>query len=207
MQIHLPRKLLGHVATAAAALCLTASTEALAQEYPSAGVTAQQPAPQANTEQAQPAQGQPQPQITVEPAKPDVTVQQTGKPEVTVVPPGQGKERQPTADQLPAATTKAETPEKAAQPEQRSDLPTMGRSLIGKTIYGRDGAELAEIDNVVATNNQTQAVLVDVGGFLGFGAKTVAIALTDLELRGDRIVAPKLTEQDLEAMPAYSGIQ
>jgi sporulation protein YlmC with PRC-barrel domain len=83
----------------------------------------------------------------------------------------------------------------------------MGRSVVGKSIYGQDGEEIAEIEDVVVANGQVQAVLVDVGGFLGFGAKRVALALTDLELRGDRIVAPKLTEQDLTAMPAYSGVQ
>jgi hypothetical protein len=121
---------------------------------------------------------QAQPQVTVEQEKPNVTVQQTGKPQAETATP------QPTG------------------------VAALGRrELIGKTIYGQRGEAIVEIDDVVAVNDEIQAVLVDVGGFLGFGAKTVAIALTDLELRGGRIVAPKLTEESLEAMPAYSGIR
>jgi sporulation protein YlmC with PRC-barrel domain len=106
------------------------------------------------------------------------------------------------ADERPVAPATAQ-----AQTGPPSGLAAMGRSVVGKSIYGQDGEEIAEIEDIVVANGQVQAVLVDVGGFLGFGAKRVALALTDLELRGDRIVAPKLTEQDLTAMPAYSGVQ
>jgi hypothetical protein len=121
---------------------------------------------------------------------------------------GENEARPPTAATVPTAPASKEagtTAQPSAQPEQPNGLAAMGRSLVGKTIYGRDGEQIAEIDNLVRTNDEIQAVLVDVGGFLGFGAKTVAIALTDLELRGDRIVAPKMTEKDLDAMPAYRG--
>ena len=127
-------------------------------------------------------------------ATPDATVKQA-QPQVT------GEQQQPA--QPPQAATRSET-----TTQQASGLAALGRrGLIGKTIYGQGGDSIAEIDDVVAVNGGIQAVLVDVGGFLGFGAKTVAIALTDLELRGDRIVGPKLTEEGLEAMPAYSGVR
>jgi sporulation protein YlmC with PRC-barrel domain len=106
------------------------------------------------------------------------------------------------ADERPVAPATAQ-----AETGPPSGLAAMGRSVVGKSIYGQDGEEIAEIEDVVVTNGQVQAVLVDVGGFLGFGAKRVALALTDLKVRGDRIVAPKLKEQDLTAMPAYSGVQ
>ena len=186
MQTHLKRSLLRRLGVAAAAVCLGLPVAALAQEYPVP--KSEQATPDATVKQAQP-------QATVEQEKPGVTVQQTGKPEF----------QQPAGREQPSApsATQAET-----TTQQPSGLAALGRrGLIGKTIQGQGGEEIAEIDDVVAVNGEIQAVLVDVGGFLGFGARTVAIALTDLELRGDRIVAPKLTQEGLEAMPAYSGIR
>ena len=76
------------------------------------------------------------------------------------VPSGENKAQQPTAGTAPAspAATEAGTiAQPSAQPEQ--PLAAMGRSLVGKTIYGRDGEQIADIDNVVRTDNEIQAVL------------------------------------------------
>ncbi len=67
--------------------------------------------------------------------------------------------------------------------------------IKGMTIVSDTGEEIGTIDRV----GQVRAVTVDVGGFLGVGAKTVAIPLSELEVTSDGNLKTSLTKDSLEA--------
>ena len=76
--------------------------------------------------------------------------------------------------------------------------------LKGKDLYGADNQKVGEIDKVMmGPDNKPNSVLVDIGGFLGIGAKTVAIPVAQLRAEGDRLVAQNLTKDQARAMPEH----
>ncbi|MFY0610889.1 MAG: PRC-barrel domain-containing protein [Hyphomicrobiaceae bacterium] len=77
--------------------------------------------------------------------------------------------------------------------------------LIGATVHNDKKKPIGTVnDLIVSTNGQVNLAIIDVGGFLGLGAKHVAIP-TKLFERGanNTIVLAKATQEDLKAMPAF----
>lgn len=65
-------------------------------------------------------------------------------------------------------------------------------------------------DVVLGSDGQVRGVLVDVGGFLGIGSRTVAISMDQLEIQGnqdasDLRVYLAITEEQLEALPEHDA--
>jgi hypothetical protein len=58
-----------------------------------------------------------------------------------------------------------------------------GSKLIGATIYGSDNASIGEVnDLVLASDGKVNGVVIGVGGFLGVGAKNVAVPFDKLNV-------------------------
>lgn len=82
-------------------------------------------------------------------------------------------------------------------------------NLMGQTVYGASDEDLGDISDVLLTSdNQVEAFIIDVGGFLGMGEKPVAISPENLDIRsnadGDLTVFTSLTQSDLESQQEYS---
>jgi hypothetical protein len=84
--------------------------------------------------------------------------------------------------------------------------------LVGTTVYGSDDNWVGEIGELALTEDgQIEAVIVDVGGFLGIGQKPVALSMDQIQLRrgegglfGDVLRAyVNATEEELESMEAW----
>ncbi len=80
--------------------------------------------------------------------------------------------------------------------------------LKGATVYGANDAKVGEIGDVVlAPDKKTDAVIVNVGGFLGIGEKEVAVGLDNLKFMtdkdGKKYLYTTFTKEQLEAQPAY----
>ncbi len=80
--------------------------------------------------------------------------------------------------------------------------------LIGKTVYGTDDTNLGEVSDVVFNKSgDIDAVVVDVGGFLGIGEKPVALDINTLNFRvdegGNLIVSADATKDQLNQAPTY----
>ena len=57
-----------------------------------------------------------------------------------------------------------------------------GSKLVGVDVYGSDNAKIGDIDEIIVDRNgAVQAVVIGVGGFLGIGAKDVAIPFTEVK--------------------------
>lgn len=81
-------------------------------------------------------------------------------------------------------------------------------NLIGTTVYGVNDENVGEVgDLVLSQDGQIDAVILDVGGFLGIGEKEVAIGMDRLEFmrddNGNRYLYTPFTQEQLEAQPEY----
>ncbi|MFQ0813327.1 photosystem reaction center subunit H [Brucella anthropi] len=118
------------------------------------------------------------------------------------------------ADGLPRAAEKTVTTQKAdrVMPEGMKPLPTDGLSadkLIGATVFGADDTKIGTVGDVLMTaDGQTEAFVVDVGGFLGINSKPVAVSIANLDVatgKDDKVnVFTQFTKEQLQAQPAYS---
>ncbi|MEI4471916.1 PRC-barrel domain-containing protein [Frigidibacter sp. MR17.24] len=136
-----------------------------------------------------------------------------------------------TAEQ-PAADTAAPAANATMGTSDFSYMPAEGEqtlsasNLIGKRIYTAEGeidasAEMTEAntdwddvgeisDVLMSRDGQLEAILVDVGGFLGIGEKTVAISMDQLNLipdgddAGEYFVAFTASKEQLENAPEFT---
>ena len=76
---------------------------------------------------------------------------------------------------------------------------------MGRDVVGPDGNEIARVsDLLVEPDNRIREVIVDVGGFLGVGARPVALDIARLErCGGGGDLHTSLTEEQLRALPRY----
>lgn len=173
-------------------------------QQPAPQVTVQQPAPTVTIQQPEPkvTVEQPKPDVTVQQAKPDVSVQQQGQPNVRVQQSGQpdvnvvrpGQNRGETASGTAGPATSASGPFAAMRAEQ----------LIGKDVYGSQGEQIGEIEDIVINKQgKAKAALLDVGGFLGIGGKRVAVPFDRLNMQGDRIIAG-MSKDQIRGLPEYN---
>lgn len=80
--------------------------------------------------------------------------------------------------------------------------------LKGTTVYGADDQNIGEIGDVVLTQDgKVDAVIIDVGGFLGIGEKPVAVGMDNLSFMadadGNKYLYTSFTKDQLEAQTAY----
>jgi hypothetical protein len=78
--------------------------------------------------------------------------------------------------------------------------------LEGATIYGANDHKVGKLDHVHGSGTGGQAI-IDVGGFLGIGAKPVAVPLSDLQFMrdesGDVHAVTSWTKDQLKKMPEH----
>jgi sporulation protein YlmC with PRC-barrel domain len=80
--------------------------------------------------------------------------------------------------------------------------------LIGTTVYGADDANVGSIKDVVLDKSgKIDAIVIDVGGFLGVGAKQVAVGMDNLAFltdnNGRKYLYTEFTKDQLNKQPAY----
>jgi hypothetical protein len=80
--------------------------------------------------------------------------------------------------------------------------------LIGTNIENANGEPIDEVsDLLIDDDNEVTHVLVDVGGVLGVGTKTVALPIEELTVpqgsSDEPVFITAMTEDELEALPAY----
>ncbi|HEX6011163.1 MAG TPA: PRC-barrel domain-containing protein [Geminicoccaceae bacterium] len=141
-----------------------------------------------------------QPQIRYERAEPRVVVNQPeGQPQIRVEEmqgqqAAQAQQAAPSADQGSAAGAAA----------GGTFAGMRGEELIDKTVYGANGEEIGDVENVVVSRrDRAAALVVGVGGFLGIGERQVAIPLESLQMGSDGRLTTTLTKDEIGAIPIY----
>ena len=116
----------------------------------------------------------------------------------------------------PALTTDQPGLQGATTPIDRtgfSVLDTAGLTtdeMLGIGVYGIDDQQIGSIGEVLTNaDGSIDAIIVDVGGFLGIGAKPVAVAYENLAFSSDtndnRYLFINTTREQLENQPAYDA--
>ncbi len=115
------------------------------------------------------------------------------------------------ADATAAGGTATTTPGAVTLPEgyvavERETL--TAEMLTGANVRDTSDNSIAEISDLVLTGEgQVTDVVLDVGGFLGIGAKAVAIPLDRLTVAqgsgGDLAIWVDMTKEELEALPEF----
>lgn len=132
-------------------------------------------------------------------------------------------QEQPAATEQPAPDSMSGSPETAVPKEEESVLfgsykdqsgafagAVVGgysaESLLGRDVIDISGDTVGEIsDLLIGPNNMVSQVMIDVGGFLGIGSKTVALELAELQFEQGEGGAARLnmTAGELETLPQY----
>lgn len=114
----------------------------------------------------------------------------------------------PSTEQ-PAATDTTETG--AIDRSKLDELNTAdirAEDLIGTTVYGAGDENVGEIGDVIMTQDgKVDAIIIDVGGFLGMGEKEVAVGMDNLAFltdeNGNKYLYTTFTKEQLDAQAAY----
>lgn len=114
---------------------------------------------------------------------------------------------------MPGAATD-DTMTSAIDRSTLTDVDVTGLSadeMIGTTVYGMDDENVGSISDVIlATDGKgVEAVIMDVGGFLGIGSKSVAVGMENLafmaDADGNNYLYTQFTRDQLEAQPEYDA--
>jgi len=161
----------------------------------------------------QPAEGQPQ--IRYESAGP------TGTPQTAPVAGGNaaGQPQSPSPApatlspqaaqaQLNGAPAGPGNAGRAPEPAQTGALSSAHQAMpVSKledmSVYNGRGEKLGDVEKVLMGADSRSYVLLSHGGFLGLGSKQVAISSDQLVLRGDRLIAETLTDDQVRAFPEF----
>jgi ribosomal 30S subunit maturation factor RimM len=78
--------------------------------------------------------------------------------------------------------------------------------LEGATVYGADDDKVGSVDHMHGSGSSAN-VVIDVGGFLGIGAKPVSVPISDLDFMrdedGDVHAVTSWTKDQLQDMPEH----
>jgi sporulation protein YlmC with PRC-barrel domain len=81
--------------------------------------------------------------------------------------------------------------------------------MMGKDVYGSDGSELGEVDDVIIDpqSGQAKQLVISSGGFLGIGEKKIAIDMQNAKMitegNDTRLTVQNMTQADVENMPEF----
>jgi sporulation protein YlmC with PRC-barrel domain len=121
----------------------------------------------------------------------------------------------PSAD--PGVTSSRPTSPAAGAPDptSASKAPATFRSpmrpikvdeLKDMDVVGADGKKIAEIERVVESSaDKKQFVVIERGGFLGFGATETAIPIENVAVQGDKATLRNVDAAGLDSMPEYKN--
>jgi PRC-barrel domain len=81
--------------------------------------------------------------------------------------------------------------------------------LDGATIYDAEDKKVGIVSHIHGAGSASQ-IVIDVGGFLGMGAKPIAVPVSGLEFMrdedGDVVAVTNWTKDDLNAMPEHKDL-
>ena len=127
----------------------------------------------------------------------------------------------PPAASSPAVTTPASpsAPLPAAPEAGSTTGSTTATTTLGATariltvdaledmdLVGADGKEIGDIEGVVENNaDKKQFVIIERGGFLGFGAKTITVPLENVTVQGERVTLRNMDVAQLDVLEEFKN--
>ncbi len=135
---------------------------------------------------------------TVPPPDPQM---QPSQPAPTMTPPA-GSATEPAAEETETAAVPP--PQEKLIVEQQSSQ-VLSAELIGADVVHPQNGPIGSLDSILFDeNDQIVGGVVKMGGFLGIGAKRVALSWDEFEVRpAEGLIYLDLTREQLDAAPAF----
>jgi sporulation protein YlmC with PRC-barrel domain len=77
-------------------------------------------------------------------------------------------------------------------------------TLIKSPVYDVDGKKIGRVTDIIVTQQAAVSYfIVDVGGFLGIGAKQIAVPARAFRIVDKKVVLPDVTADQLKRLPAF----
>ena len=124
----------------------------------------------------------------------------------------------PPAASSPAATTPASpsappsaVPEAGSTTGSTTTLGSTARiltvdALEDMDLVGADGKEIGDIEGVVENNaDKKQFVVIERGGFLGFGAKAITLPLENVAVQGEKATLRNMDFAQLDGLAEFKN--
>jgi hypothetical protein len=115
------------------------------------------------------------------------------------------------AQDAPTAVPSESTTQETGMPTDRfltaqDDKQTVSNEVIGASVHNEEGASIGKIDGLLFDeNDRIIAGIVSVGGFLGIGAKNVAVNWNEFQFQPENeVVIASLSREQLEAAPTFT---
>jgi len=109
----------------------------------------------------------------------------------------EGPTQQATPEQPLQKSAQAQQPGQPA-PQPRALASLQRDDIVGKWLADRNGNDVARITDVkTSADGKILAAEIDVGGFLGIGARRISVPVGELQLKGDRIQANSMTADEI----------
>ena len=88
----------------------------------------------------------------------------------------------------------------------------LSSSLTGKTVTTSDGAEAGTIsDLIISLDGRVEGIILNMGGFMGYGGRNVAVGVDRLQIRDVIAGVPQLeikaTKAELDATPDFAPVK
>ncbi len=107
----------------------------------------------------------------------------------------------PAAPAAPAAGAENAPPTPDEKTEAISGW-SVKDNIMGKSVYNEKDEKIGDISDVVlSSDGQAAYFIVGAGGFLGVGARDVAIPYDKITQSKDKLVLPGYTKDQLKALP------
>ena len=111
----------------------------------------------------------------------------------------------------PAAPGTGAAPAEAPEPvPEQAEHQVRAESLLGVDVSNGQDTIGEVADLIVTQDGRVEAIVVGVGGFLGVGQKSVALAWDSVELAerdGERVILVAATREQLEGMPEFMTLE
>ncbi len=105
-------------------------------------------------------------------------------------------------DGLDDAAQTATRPAAGVATDSASDVD----EIIGAAVVTADGEDVGEVSGLArARADGSLHALIDVGGFLGLGERTVALPLERFDHESERRLITRMTREELEQLPEYAS--
>jgi PRC-barrel domain len=112
-----------------------------------------------------------------------------------------GQELPPTNRMDEAVPPMKSTDAQSTGPSTQTGSLVPDQQWIGRSVYSSDGKELGKVAAVTKADSQSE-ITVDMGGFLGLGAKPTLIKPDQIQEATDERIVLTLTEAEAESLPA-----
>lgn len=116
----------------------------------------------------------------------------------------------PAQDAPTAVPTESATQETGMPTDRfltaQDDKQTVSYEVIGASVHNQEKESIGKIDGLLFDeNDRIIAAIVSVGGFLGIGAKNVAVNWNEFQFQPENeVVIASLSREQLEAAPAFT---